>query len=134
MDSIELFVDRDKFEKIINNLLSNAFKFTPERGKVKVKVLNPPLSPLMHKGGIKGGSDKNVEIRISNTGPGIPPEHLDKIFDRFYQTEDWENEGTGIGLTLTKELVELHQGKIQVKSIPGKKTTFSVFLPGVLFT
>jgi signal transduction histidine kinase/DNA-binding response OmpR family regulator len=123
LDAIELYVDLDKFEKIINNLLSNAFKFTPEGGKVTVSIGHPPQSPL--EGGSKGG----VYILVSNTGPDIPAEYLEKIFDRFYQAEDWEHEGSGIGLTLTKELVELHHGKIQVESIPGIRTTFSVFLP-----
>jgi len=119
---ITIYMDREKFEKIIINLLSNAFKFTPEGGNVIVDI--PPS-----KGGIKGGM---LEIRVKNTGTGIPPDQLDKIFDRFYQIDDSlvrKQEGSGIGLALTKELVELHHGKIKVESEPGEGTTFTIHLP-----
>ncbi len=135
--SIMGFVDRDKLEKIVTNLLSNAFKFTPEGGEVEVKVYNPPQSPLV-KGGnghpplTKGRPGGVVEIKISNTGPGIPPEKLENIFDRFYQADESytkDSEGTGIGLALTKELMEAHHGEIKVESEVNKGTTFTVLLP-----
>jgi signal transduction histidine kinase/ligand-binding sensor domain-containing protein/CheY-like chemotaxis protein len=132
IESLIGYVDRDKLEKIVTNLLSNAFKFTPERGRVEVAVLNPPVSPLMHKGGIKGGSGENIEIRISNTGPGIPPDQLERIFDRFYQADHSykkDSEGSGIGLALTKELVQVCHGEIRVESEPHKVTTFTVLMP-----
>jgi parallel beta-helix repeat protein len=115
-ENIEVFIDRDKLEKIVTNLLSNAFKFTAEGGKVEVNV--------------KRTEDK-VEIIISDTGSGIPRERLEKIFERFYQVDDShtrKQEGTGIGLALTKELVELHKGEIEVESEDGKGTTFTVRL------
>ena len=105
--TLHLFVDVDKLGKIINNLLSNAIKFTNKGGKVEVDINK------------KGNS---VEIKISDTGVGISQERLDKIFDRFYQVDDnqtREFEGTGIGLSLTKELVELHKGEIIVESEEG---------------
>jgi len=137
--SIVGYVDFDKLEKIVTNLLSNAFKFTPAGGTVEVKI-NTPLpsaSPLNRgarldsslKKGDKGGC---LELTISNTGAGIPENQLDKIFDRFYQTDNnykSDSEGTGIGLALTKELVESHHGNITVTSIPDKITTFSVEIP-----
>ena len=116
-----LEIDCEKIEKVINNLLSNAIKFTPEGGKVKL---------LMEK------SEQNqpgVRLTILDTGPGIAKEDVDKIFNRFYQvdgssTRDYE--GTGIGLSLARELVELHGGTIDVKSESGFGSEFTVFIPG----
>ena len=124
VNEIIVYIDRDKFEKIIINLLSNALKFTPEEGVVSVKV-NSALDK------ISGDNDFAV-IEITNSGEGITSDQLHKIFDRFYQADDSlvrKYEGTGIGLTLTKELVELHHGEISVVSEPGKETTFTVHLP-----
>jgi DNA-binding response OmpR family regulator/anti-sigma regulatory factor (Ser/Thr protein kinase) len=114
---LNVCVDKDKLEKIVNNLLSNAFKFTPEGGRIDFTIEK-----------ING----YVEIRVADSGMGIAAERLDKIFDRFYQVDGnhtRESEGTGIGLSLTKELVELHKGKIEVESEYGKGTTFKVLLP-----
>jgi signal transduction histidine kinase/ligand-binding sensor domain-containing protein/CheY-like chemotaxis protein len=124
-ESIRGYVDRDKIEKIITNLLSNAFKFTPERGKISVSAEETTLSQATE-------SKRGVLIAISDTGQGITPDRLDKIFDRFYQVDDSmtrKREGTGIGLALAKELVELHYGEIQVSSEVGKGTIFTVRLP-----
>ncbi len=116
-DEIIAYIDKDKIEKIITNVFSNALKFTPEGGCVNVKVC-------------KNGN--TVEISISDNGVGIPKEQLNKIFDRFYQADNRlskEYEGTGIGLALTKELMELHKGKILVESEEGKGTTFTISIP-----
>ncbi|MFH6602396.1 ATP-binding protein [Maribacter algicola] len=113
-DSKEAYFDRDKLEKIINNLLSNAFKYTGAGGKVSVSV---------------GFIDDCIQISVSDTGKGISKENLSNVFDRFYRVESSEGKGSGIGLALTKELVELHQGKIKVESALGKGTTFHVKLP-----
>ncbi|MFC2088938.1 two-component regulator propeller domain-containing protein, partial [Calditrichota bacterium] len=139
LKSQEVYIDLDKFEKIINNLLSNAFKFTPEGGKVSVGVMymHPPQSPLNRGEAMispfgKGDKGGCLQISISNTGQGIPDDQIDKIFDRFYQVNNSyakDGEGTGIGLALTKELVELHHGKISVESDLDYKTTFIVLLP-----
>ncbi|MCW9097584.1 MAG: ATP-binding protein, partial [Ignavibacteriaceae bacterium] len=128
VENLNVYIDRDKLEKIISNLLSNALKFTPDEGEVSVSV-EPSSFPPFLKGELKGGF---VEIRVSDNGIGIPKERIDKIFDRFYQVDSShtrENEGTGIGLALTKELVELHKGKIEVESKEGKGTTVTVTLP-----
>jgi len=118
----EVYIDIEKYETIINNLLSNAFKFTPQGGVVEVLI-----SSL--KKGDKGGC---IQIAISNTGPGIPVDRIEKIFDRFYQIDNSytkDEEGTGIGLALTKELIELHHGEIRVESGPDSKTIFTILLP-----
>ncbi len=139
-EKIKGYIDRDKLDTIINNLLSNAFKFTSEEGRISVTVNNPPVSPLIYKGGIttevvayaKGGSVEYIQISVSDTGSGIPPDRLPHIFDRFYQMDDSytkEQEGSGIGLALTKELVEFHKGEITVSSEVGKGTTFVIRLP-----
>jgi signal transduction histidine kinase/ligand-binding sensor domain-containing protein/DNA-binding response OmpR family regulator len=140
-ESINLYVDREKIEKIIYNLLSNAFKFTPEGGHISVVIHNPPVSPLpsggasrtgIYKGGNEKGSEEYIEISVSDTGKGIPADKIDRIFDRFYQVDDSsirDHEGSGIGLALTRELVELHHGKITVKSVLGTGTTFTIWLP-----
>lgn len=106
--------DRDKLEKILVNLLSNAFKFTPEHGEVTVQ--------LSTKG-------NRLKIEVSNTGSSITPEAAQKVFERFYQVEGTEDQGTGIGLSLVKELVELHRGQISVESIEGQLTSFKTVLP-----
>lgn len=110
-------LDEDKFEKIITNLISNAVKFTSEGGTISVQLKE------------KGGS---VEIIITDTGMGIPKEKLPYIFDR-YQTsahsEEEYKEGLGVGLAITKEYVELHNGTIDVQSEKGKGTEFKITFP-----
>ena len=116
-EGILAFVDRDKLQKIVFNLVSNALKFTPEGGRVMVSLATEP---------------EHVVIGVSDTGMGIPPDQLEKVFNRFYQvdgTHTREQEGTGIGLALTKELVELHHGEITVSSEPGRGSRFIVRLP-----
>jgi signal transduction histidine kinase len=130
-ESLYGYVDKDKLEKIMTNLMSNAFKFTPEGGEI---ILDFGLrnAELLENSKIQNLKSKIVEIRISNTGPGIPAERLEKIFDRFYQADSTykkDGEGSGIGLALTKELVEVHHGTIQVESEPNRITTFAVLLP-----
>ncbi len=106
--------DRDKLEKVLSNLLSNAFKFTPEKGKVKVHI---------------SIDNQLLTIEISDSGEGIPQEELNNIFERFYQLEGKEDSGSGIGLSLVKELVELHKGQISLRSQLGQGTTFEVQIP-----
>lgn len=117
-ESFVFYFDEDIFEKILSNLLSNAFKFTPDGGSITVCISR---------------TEKDVlELQVEDTGIGIPPEKLPYIFDRFYQADSSHKklyEGTGIGLALVKELVELHQGKITVESIVNTGTTFSCYFP-----
>ncbi len=118
-ETITAWIDRDKFEKIINNLLSNAFKFTKDKGTVSVFV---GLNNTTH----------NAEIKIADTGIGIPEDKIDKIFNRFYQADDSSRKafgGSGIGLALVKELVELHKWKITVRSELNNGTEFTLLIP-----
>jgi signal transduction histidine kinase/DNA-binding response OmpR family regulator/ligand-binding sensor domain-containing protein len=136
-EEIEVYCDRDMIEKIISNLVSNAFKFTPEGGGVRISVSKRTPSPSTSGGSEParrpfGGSGEIIEISVADTGIGIPSEQLDKIFDRFYQVDESqtrEHEGSGIGLALVKELVEIHHGTIGVKSQVGRGTEFTVRLP-----
>ncbi len=112
-----VFYDTDKMEKILINLLSNAMKFTPAKGEIKVSVSK---------------DENSCTILVKDSGAGINQDQLPYIFDRFFQadnSESREHEGTGIGLSLTKELVELHGGVIQVESALNKGSTFRVVLP-----
>ena len=106
-----LWIDPDLLEKVFFNLLSNAFKFTPEGGSVRIE--------LTEEGG-------RVFIRVIDTGSGIRPANLPHLFDRFY-TED-RSMGTGIGLHLVKEYIDMHGGETRVESEPGQRTTFTVCL------
>ncbi len=113
-DNVVVYVDKDKVEKILTNIFSNAFKFTPEFGKIDVSIIE---------------NKESISINISDTGIGIPKDKIAKIFDRFYQAgSNFTNaqQGTGIGLSLAKELVELHKGKIEVESEEGRGTTFRI--------
>ncbi|MBS0010017.1 MAG: hypothetical protein KFF49_01310, partial [Bacteroidales bacterium] len=120
----DCWFDHEKLEKIINNLLTNAFKFTPEGGSVALE--------LRAEAPQTGGSPRLAKLWVSDTGKGIDRENLGRVFDRFYQVSDSdsvEDEGTGIGLALTRELVELMHGEINVESEPGKGSTFTVTFP-----
>ncbi|MFZ0735126.1 MAG: response regulator [Candidatus Sulfotelmatobacter sp.] len=111
-----VYVDRDMWEKIVLNLISNAFKFTFE-GEIAVR--------LARVGDF-------AELRVSDTGVGIPPEEIPQLFERFHRvanTRSRTHEGTGIGLALVQELVRLHGGFIRVESTLGKGTTFVVSIP-----
>ena len=111
-----IYVDRELWEKIIFNLISNAFKFTLE-GKITVRL-------RWHK--------TKVELTVEDTGVGIPPAELPRLFDRFYRVKDSQGrsfEGSGIGLSLVRELVELHGGTIEVTSTVDRGSRFTVEIP-----
>ena len=116
-DQLLMDIDADKLEDIILNLLHNAIKFTPYGGEVIVSLI------VIDKNG------QNVQIKIKDSGIGIPEDKLDKIFDRFYQVDENAPEGSGIGLTLTKEYVQILGGKLTIQSKLNKGSTFSVTLP-----
>ncbi len=116
------FVDRDKIEKILTNLISNAIRFTPAGGEVSLRA---------GEDGAPEG-EKMLECTVTDTGSGIAVDHIGRIFDRFYQIPGHispSHHGAGIGLALTKELVGLHKGSISVTSTVGEGTTFIVRFP-----
>jgi signal transduction histidine kinase/ligand-binding sensor domain-containing protein/DNA-binding response OmpR family regulator len=119
--SLITFFDHDKIERILFNLLSNAFKFTPEGGKVKVD-LHTAIN-----------EEKQIQLilKVSDTGIGIPEDNKARIFERFFQSDVPDsivNQGSGIGLSITREFVRLHGGNITVNSALDKGTEFTVFL------
>lgn len=124
------WVDKSMLEKIIFNLLSNAFKVTPEEGRIVVEIYTKnDLEGLNLEEDIPNGT---FEICISDTGPGLEKDQLNKIFERFYQVNNlnkWYYGGTGIGLEVVRSFVELHHGKIDVDSAIGRGTSFKVVLP-----
>lgn len=110
--------DEEKWQKIISNLLSNALKFTPANGAIALTVAE--------------AGNENVQLTVSDNGPGIPASQQQKIFERFYQVDDSAIRnygGTGIGLSLVKELTELMNGSISLESKPGSFTRFMVEIP-----
>ena len=125
VEPIMVYIDPDKFEKIITNLLSNAFKFTRE-GEIELSVRT---FDAFQAAANQWQKKKRIEIAVTDSGAGIPQEYLDTIFDHFYQVAYQSNaEGSGIGLSLAKELVELHKGSISVESTLGKGSVFKVIL------
>ncbi len=125
--SYQTFFDAEKLERIILNLLSNAFKFTEPGGSVSVD-----LSMIKKKVGEKLQEIDHLNIRVRDTGIGIQEKDLQYIFNRFYQSESTQitrSEGTGLGLALVKQLVEFLKGEISVKSVENEWTEFTVLLP-----
>jgi DNA-binding response OmpR family regulator len=138
-EDIFCYVDREKMEQILYNLFSNALKFTPEGGRVAVSVGSRQLAVGSKMENIANCQLPTADfqenctvISISDTGPGIAPDRIDRIFDRFYQADDSDSrfqEGSGIGLALVRELVELHHGEIKAESEVGIGSTFTIYLP-----
>jgi signal transduction histidine kinase/DNA-binding response OmpR family regulator len=112
--SAQLWFDADKMEKILVNLLSNAFKFTQDNGTIAVD---------MHC------YDEKISITVSDNGTGISKDKQPLVFDRFYTDSSDNKTGTGIGLHLTQEFVKMHGGKISLESDPNKKTVFTIEIP-----
>jgi signal transduction histidine kinase len=116
--SILVWADRDKINQVLMNLIGNAIKFTPAHGTVTVSAS-------------RNGND-DVQVSVSDAGPGIAPEEKEKIFDKFYQVAEVDGvkpKGTGLGLAICKALVELHGGRIWVDSEMNRGSTFYFTLP-----
>jgi len=136
LDQIQIYFDRDKIEKVIFNLLSNAFKHTPAGGTIKVAVSLTYQMDQDQEDHKANKSGEYVQIVVQDTGSGIAEDRREKIFDRFYQVGAAENggrsgSGSGIGLALSKELIKLHKGRISLKSQEGAGTELTILLPAV---
>ncbi|GAB6932909.1 two-component system histidine kinase PnpS [Calditerricola satsumensis] len=116
-EGLRVYADRDRLRQILLNLLNNAIAYTPPGGRIT----------------LTGGEDADSTwLTVRDTGPGIPREHLDRIFERFYRVDKDRSRrsgGTGLGLAIVKHLVDAHGGRIEVKSKPGKGSAFTVHLP-----
>ena len=116
-DLPEIYVDRDRMAQVLDNLLNNAFRYTPKGGRI-----------TLYAERVTDG----IEIRVQDTGPGISPEELTHVFDRFYRTDKSRQRmsgGSGLGLSIAKSIVEMHDGNIWVESKPGEGSTFVIRLP-----
>jgi signal transduction histidine kinase len=115
--SILVWADRDKIDQVLTNLIGNALKFTPVQGRVVSTSRN---------------GHESVQVSVSDTGLGVPPDEKEKIFAKFYRVPEingGNSKGTGLGLAIAKALVELHRGRIWVESEEGRGSTFSFTLP-----
>lgn len=112
---VVVMMDEDLMSKSINNLLSNALKFTPKKGRVVIEV----------------SLERDLIINIKDTGIGIPESDLDKVFERFFQSKNdiTKSQGSGIGLSFTQSILEAHQFDISLSSIPNKETVFTITIP-----
>lgn len=125
MPSLYASFDTDKLEKILFNLLSNAFKFTPENGKINVEV-------NCYDSDSSSVGLKMLKVKVRDTGIGLAKEKQERIFDRFFRSDvpdSMVNQGSGIGLSITKEFVKIHGGEIRVESELGKGSCFEVTIP-----
>jgi len=110
-----VWVDRARIEDVVGNLLSNAVKFTPRGGHIRLALR-------------KDGN--SLAVSVSDDGPGIPPDEQARIFDKFYIGRDQRSAaGVGLGLYIARQLIELHGGRITVKSMPGQGATFTFTIP-----
>ena len=126
-----IYIDTDKLEKIIYNLLSNAIKYSPEGRQIDIKLFHTGEIKLPDVAPKQLSSSDFICFSIKDNGIGIPEDKLDDIFERFTQVKQTivSETGTGIGLALTKNFIELHKGFIAVESVLGEGSTFSIWLP-----
>jgi CheY-like chemotaxis protein len=113
-EDLEIRADKSKFKQVLYNLLSNAIKFTPSGGRVWVRARE---------------QDHDLEMEVGDTGIGIAAEHQDRIFTEFFQVDPRQHQGTGLGLSLTRRLIQLHGGVISLQSEPGHGSVFTFRLP-----
>ena len=109
-----ILLDSARLNQVISNILGNAIKFTPEGGKITIET---------------SVESQNIQVSISDTGPGIPEDQKQQVFERFWQARETHQQGTGLGLAIAKGIVEAHHGKIWIESEVGKGSTFFFSLP-----
>lgn len=114
-ERLKVWFDVDMIDKVLFNLLSNAFKFTPDKGKIHLIIEKDHLN-------------KKMRLAVEDNGRGMSPEHVSHAFDRYYQGESYNTQGTGLGLSLSRELIRLHQGEINLQSEKGEGTRFEIEL------
>jgi len=132
----EISFDEIRISQVIDNLLSNSLKFTPEGGKIKVEIDYKTIPPVLDGISPMGeflSLDKYIVVSVSDNGVGLSPEQQKLLFSKYTQAKNTSEEittmGTGLGLYLVKGIIESHEGRIWVKSVPGQGTTFSFSLP-----
>jgi signal transduction histidine kinase len=116
-----VYVDRSRLNQALDNLLNNAIKFTPPGGRITLRTCRLP-------------DGREVEIRVSDTGIGIAPEYLERVFQRFYQVKDPARRGaggSGIGLAIVQKVVQAHRGRVWVESEKGSGSHFMIVLPSL---
>jgi len=120
--------DRDRLLRVFNNILDNAIKYSPPGGTIRVDIgFVDPGSSLLAERGIPAGADY-VRVTVSDDGPGIPAEALDRIFDK-YECVDPHGTGIGLGLAIVRSIVEMHHGKVWAESTLGRGARFHFILP-----
>ncbi|MCD8569433.1 MAG: HAMP domain-containing histidine kinase, partial [Geovibrio sp.] len=111
--------DYEKLFRAFSNLLDNAVKYSDDSGVIRITAIR---------------TDETIEIKVFNTGAGIPPESLDKVFEQFYRVEESRSSkygGSGLGLAIVKRIAELHKGEVKIESAYGESVTVTVILPAV---
>jgi signal transduction histidine kinase len=106
--------DAHRLEQVLSNLLGNALKFTPAGGRIALTG---------------AARAEGIELAVEDTGPGIPPEHMERLFDRFWKADPASRNGAGLGLAIARGIVEAHGGRLSVESVLGAGTTFRMVLP-----
>ena len=123
--NFEIYADYGRVIQVIHNILGNSLKFTPKNGKIDIDVSVENVNIE--------GQEKNLIIRISDNGPGIPADKIDKIFNKFEQARTSDRAiGTGLGLAICKNIVQMHNGQILVESVEGEGATFTISFPRVV--
>jgi signal transduction histidine kinase len=115
VDDVTVHADRDRVLQALGNLLGNALKFTPRGGQVTVSARVSP---------------DDARFAVSDTGSGVPNEHVPRLFDRYWQASRRDRRGVGLGLSIVKGIAEAHGGEVRVETAPGAGSTFTLVLPG----